>query len=213
MRFKLGQKIIDLIRHKKETKTIRTCVFGLNNDINIKNTKKKNKLMLSIYGNNKVTIDTEEYFNANIVIGTNDSPVNNCSVFVSKNTTSNGIYVILMEDNSSLYIGEDTMFSDDIKIMCSDTYTIINSDNSINIGKKVTIGNHVWVGTNVRIGKNVEIPDNCIIGMGSVVCKKFYEKNCIIAGNPARVVKKEINWDRLRPKQYIDSIKRERERE
>jgi hypothetical protein len=32
--------------------------------------------------------------------------------------------------------------------------------------------------------------------------------NCIIAGCPAKIVKKDINWDRKRPKQYIQDLER-----
>ena len=34
-----------------------------------------------------------------------------------------------------------------------------------------------------------------VVGYGSVVTRKFIEKNIIIAGNPARKVKENIFWD------------------
>ncbi len=51
-----------------------------------------------------------------------------------------------------------------------------------------------YVGDNVRIGSNVtilpiKIGDNCIIGAGSVVTKDI-PSNCIVAGNPAKILKK-----------------------
>lgn len=50
------------------------------------------------------------------------------------------------------------------------------------------IGDNVTIGSNVVIIGNVTIGNNCVIGAGSVVVKDV-ESNCIVAGNPARVVK------------------------
>lgn len=55
--------------------------------------------------------------------------------------------------------------------------------------KPVQIGNNVWIGENVCILLGVEIGDGCIIGANSVV-NKSVGSNCIIAGSPARVVKR-----------------------
>lgn len=52
-----------------------------------------------------------------------------------------------------------------------------------------TIGNNVFVGANVVIIGNITIGDNVIIGAGAVVTKNV-PSNCIVVGNPARVLKK-----------------------
>lgn len=51
------------------------------------------------------------------------------------------------------------------------------------------IGNNVYVGANSVIIGDVSIGDNCIIDAGSVVTKSF-ESDCVIAGNPAKLIKK-----------------------
>lgn len=53
----------------------------------------------------------------------------------------------------------------------------------------VIIGNNVWVGYGAVIMPGVEIGDNCIIGANAVVTKSFPE-NCVIAGVPAKIIKK-----------------------
>lgn len=58
----------------------------------------------------------------------------------------------------------------------------------------VTIGDNVWVGENARICKGVTIGENCVIGANFVVTKDV-PANCVAVGNPARVVKTDI--DRL----------------
>ncbi len=59
---------------------------------------------------------------------------------------------------------------------------------------RIVIGNHVWVGSNVSVLKGSRIPDGCVIAAGSVVCSVFEQSNCLIAGNPAKVIREEIAW-------------------
>jgi len=53
----------------------------------------------------------------------------------------------------------------------------------------VTIGNNVWIGGGVTIVPGVTIGDNTVIGAGAVVTKSF-PGDSLIAGNPARVIKR-----------------------
>lgn len=50
------------------------------------------------------------------------------------------------------------------------------------------IGNNVKVGANVCIIGGIKIGDNVVIGAGSVVVKDIPD-NCIVAGNPARIIR------------------------
>lgn len=56
----------------------------------------------------------------------------------------------------------------------------------------IIIGSNCWIGTNVRIQKGVTIGDNSIIAACSVVTKSI-PANCIAAGNPAKIVKRDID--------------------
>lgn len=47
----------------------------------------------------------------------------------------------------------------------------------------------------VDILKGASINDNSIIGFKSLVTKKYTEKNVIIAGSPAKIIKTNINWE------------------
>ena len=55
--------------------------------------------------------------------------------------------------------------------------------------KPVKICENVWIGENAIILPGIEIGKNSIIGAGSVVTKNVPE-NCIMAGNPAKIIKK-----------------------
>lgn len=63
----------------------------------------------------------------------------------------------------------------------------INSDNA-----PIIIGRNVWVGENARICKGVTIGDGAVIAANAVVTKDV-PANSIAAGNPARIVKTQID--------------------
>lgn len=56
----------------------------------------------------------------------------------------------------------------------------------------IIIGDNVWIGSHVRICKGVTIGDNSVVAANSVVTKDV-PANCIVAGNPAKIVKTEID--------------------
>ena len=53
---------------------------------------------------------------------------------------------------------------------------------------KVTIGDNCFIGMNTVILKGTTIGNNTIIGAGSVVTGGGYPSDCVLAGNPARVI-------------------------
>lgn len=61
-------------------------------------------------------------------------------------------------------------------------------------GKDINIGKDCWIGMNCMILPGVELGEHTIVGAGSVVTKSFPQGNCVIAGNPAKVIK-ELNGD------------------
>jgi acetyltransferase-like isoleucine patch superfamily enzyme len=98
-------------------------------------------------------------------------------------------------------IGNNCLFAS--KIFISDTshgeYSNNENNSSPNVPpdernlytQPVNIGNNVWIGENVCILLGVSIGDGCIIGANSVVNKDIPE-NSIVAGVPAKIIKK---WD------------------
>lgn len=58
--------------------------------------------------------------------------------------------------------------------------------------KTTIIGHDVWIGQNVLVKQGVTIGIGSIVGMGSVVTKDV-EPYTIVAGNPARVIRKRFD--------------------
>ncbi|WP_428044833.1 acyltransferase [Candidatus Avelusimicrobium fimicolum] len=166
-------------------------------------------VQIEIYGdNNKVEIDPSvKTWNGHIVIGNpgTNTPTHNCLVRIGKNSDSNGVWIDLLEDNSAVIIGNNCMLSWNIHIFASDFHTIYDAKTKklLNWGKEIIIGDNVWVAMDCTVLKNSFIAKNCVVGASAVVAGKFTEENCVIAGNPAKVVKRGVAWDRRMPKEYI----------
>ena len=182
-------------------------IKGKNNKIVAANIKRAGKIHFHVYGdNNEIIINTQKRFVADIHIGSDHCQVNNCKIIIGEDSTAEGVIIRMLEDDLELSVGKDCMLSDDIQIFCSDIHTVYGANNQpINRGSKVEIGNHVWIGMGVYIAKKSIIANDCIVGMKSLVAGKFEEPHCVIAGNPARVVKQNIHWDRRPIKQFTAS--------
>lgn len=121
---------------------------------------------------------------------------NNCLVEIGENTIICGARLLLVNHDTSIKIGKNCMISWGIDIWCTDAHTVTDLDgNVLNFSKSIEIGDHVWIGRDVKIGKNTKISNDSIVGWGSIVTKKFEDTNVVIAGNPAKIVKRNINWD------------------
>jgi acetyltransferase-like isoleucine patch superfamily enzyme len=78
------------------------------------------------------------------------------------------------------FISHGTMFTNDI---------FVDSPNFESwIRRETMIGDDVRIGSNVTL-LPVKIGDNSIIGAGSVVTKDV-PTNCVVAGNPAKIIRK-----------------------
>jgi acetyltransferase-like isoleucine patch superfamily enzyme len=68
----------------------------------------------------------------------------------------------------------------------------------------VIIGLHSWIGWGTTIMKNAFIAPNTIVAAKAVVAGKFNKEFTVLAGNPARIVKTNIVWDRRINERYGD---------
>lgn len=60
----------------------------------------------------------------------------------------------------------------------------------------ITLGNHVWVGQGARILKGANIGSGSVVGMSAIVTRGDYPEAAVIVGNPAKVVRTNIRWER-----------------
>lgn len=91
--------------------------------------------------------------------------------------------------HKSISIGSNCAISHGFTLMDSDAHYIENDDHTF----PVIIGNHVWIGTNVTILSGVTIGDDAIIAAGALV-KHNVPAGVMVAGVPARIIKKNVEW-------------------
>lgn len=198
IRFKFIQNWIDALRGKKKKRYV---VKGKNNIIDVVNKNSRHDLNIIVRGdNNKVIIKTTRPFFATIYVGNPHFPSNNCTVLIDEDASCENCMIKLMEHGCNFTIGKDCMLSANVEFWATDGHMIYNDNNEvINIGKSIEVGDHCWIGYNTRILKNTKIPSGSVVGMGSIVTRKFDKERVAIAGNPAKIVKEDINWARVAP--------------
>ena len=107
---------------------------------------------------------------------------------------ANSLYEL--DNNSKCTIGNDCMFSS-CHILAGDCHKIVDkiTKKELNTESNLVVGDHVWIGYNATILKNAKISSGSIVGTNSLVAGKFdEEESVIIAENPARIIKKNIEW-------------------
>lgn len=93
---------------------------------------------------------------------------------------------------NKIKIGNNVSISHDVTIMDSDAHNI--NYTGYKMTQPITIGNNVWIGSRAMILKGVNVGDGAIIAAGAIVTKNV-PSNTLVAGTPARVIKKIKGWD------------------
>lgn len=162
----------------------------------------KGILAVHIFGNNCAVHVGEGFctcYGTLLTVGIdhrNFGTVEGVQINIGHNVGIESANVTICNSNAKLRIGDDCMISNGISIFHTDAHPVyaLGGDAPVNRVGELSIGEHCWIGANATILKNTSIPDDCIVGWGSVVSGKFEEGHCVIAGNPARVVKHGITW-------------------
>ena len=118
-------------------------------------------------------------------------------ICIGPETTVEGAY-LLVDENASIDIGHDCMLSTDIIIRTGDKHSILDASTGtrLNPSRDIRIADRVWIGRDVQVLKGTVLQPESVVATRSLVTGVFNEGNCVLAGIPARVVKRGIKWDR-----------------
>jgi len=90
-------------------------------------------------------------------------------------------------------IGKNTIIASDVIILDSDFHTFIMPNYIAT--KPIKIGEDCWIGNRAIILKGVNIGNGAVVAAGAVVTRDVPER-VIVAGNPARIIRENVKWQR-----------------
>ena len=177
---------------------MRVRFFANNSTVEIFEPCKFNNTKIDIGQNCFIKFNETMYAYNNLYI--NADYANNFNVTFGKNSSCGELTIRACGAyNSYVSVGENCAISTNVLIQPLDGHWILDKDTQEIINDKITgieIADHVWISRNVSINKNVKIPKNSIVALGAVVVKEFSEENVVIAGVPAKITKRNIDWRR-----------------
>lgn len=109
-----------------------------------------------------------------------------------------------LDYRAKVIVGSNCMFSADVWLRGGDAHVITDENGNLLVAPShIVIGDNVWIGLKALLLKKTGLPDGSIVGTGAVVTKQFTAKNCVIAGNPARIVRENTYWNRRNLSSYF----------
>lgn len=117
--------------------------------------------------------------------------VEGASILIGNNVGISGATIYARK---KITIGDNSNIGGNTKILDNDFHPVdpqarIENDKAQIGTAPIFIGRNCFIGCNTLILKGTYLGDNCVVGAGAVVSGKF-ESNCVIAGNPAKVIRK-----------------------
>jgi len=153
---------------------------------------KVDNLSITDYGgNNSFEIGSKSKLTGTIKVG------KGCKLSIGDGFTATGGLKLHLSEGCGIYIGNDCMLGVNVSIYNHDYHPIFSATTGqrLNRSKDVVIKDHVWLANNVTVLKGSLINSGSVIGIDSTVIGEI-KPNSIAVGNPAKVVKEDIIWDR-----------------
>lgn len=101
-------------------------------------------------------------------------------------------------EGRTIKIGSDCMVAWNIEFRTTDSHEIfdLSSGVRVNEAQDIFVDDHVWIAAHSVILKGSKIHRGSVVALRSVVSGDNNEENVVLAGVPAKVVRKNISWKR-----------------
>ncbi|WP_291280240.1 acyltransferase [Galactobacter sp.] len=119
------------------------------------------------------------------------------SVILGDNVSTTGQCLMTAAEGSKVVVGSDVMIASGNYLRADDGHPIfdVSSGRRMNPSADIIIGDHVWLATKAVVLGGAVINEGSVVGFGSIVTSRI-PNNCIAVGSPAKVVRKNIAWER-----------------
>ena len=184
----------------KVNSSVEVHIKGNGNVVTIKGHRLEN-VVIDISGNNNVLeIDSNCLLKRTRFRIGNHVQADKCRVQLSKGITIEpGCQFLIYTSGSQVSLGDDCMLSSGITFRTGETPHLLfrhSTGEYLDQGGDIRIGNHCWIGERVYVTKRAVMADNTISAACSVLSRRYLEEYSVIAGNPAKVVKSDVSWQR-----------------
>ena len=148
-----------------------------------------------IIGNNVVIRHNNNIFCDSFSVGSN-TKIHSGNTIVGKSSFSIGVNSRIINDHfidlwNNVTIGNNTWIAGRGSQFW--THGSIHTKNGTkDLG--IYIMDNVYIGSNTSLAPGVIIENDNLVGLGSVINKSILTKRNIVAGNPAMVVKQNVDW-------------------
>lgn len=177
------------------TESIRFTFRGKNNLARVDADARASKIHVDFNGNNGTFVlgsnKNKRSFSGSFRVG------QDAEVRIGDEVSATSSVLISAVEGVSVVIGDDVMFASRNEIRADDGHPIfdVRTGKRVNVARSIRIGAHCWIGAGAIVLAGVKIGEGSVIGLGSVVTRNV-PNNCIAVGAPAKVVRKDIAWER-----------------
>jgi len=125
----------------------------------------------------------------------------NATIDIGQQCTFRPEPFLVAHKDTSITFGKDCMSAAKLHVRSNDGHSIfdLEAGRKMNAAedqpRTVRLGNHVWVGYDCMLSAGTDVGDNAIVGSKSLV-RNTFPNNTIVAGNPAKVIRSNIDWAR-----------------
>jgi len=118
-------------------------------------------------------------------------------VRVGRNVSCTDTIAMSATEGTTIAIGDDVMFASENQLRADDGHPIfdVRTGERVNVSKSIRIADHVWLGRYATVLGGARIGSGSVVGYGSIVTRRI-PNNCIAAGVPARVIRRDVAWER-----------------
>jgi FkbM family methyltransferase len=170
-----------------------SCEFrGTDNSLVLQEGARCNRANIIFFGSaSSISVGRSSRLSGKISLG------HNCIIKLGSNNTITANLELSAAEGTEIHIGSDCMFGIGCRVITHDFHPIFDAltNERLNVSRSVIIEDHVWVGDGAVIRKGVRIGSGSVIGERALVLHDV-PSNSVVVGSPAKVVRKNIRWER-----------------